>query len=45
MAAGDGLLLRIRPPLARLTHAQARLIAGLAARWGKGSGKVKEEAA
>lgn len=34
MAAGDGLLLRVRPPLARLTRAHALLVAELATRFG-----------
>ncbi|TCP32764.1 cobalamin biosynthesis protein CobG [Sphingomonas sp. BK235] len=37
MAAGDGLLLRVRPPLARLTRAHALLVAELATRFGNGA--------
>lgn len=36
MAAGDGLLVRVRPPLARLTLAQARGLCELAQRRGSG---------
>ncbi len=37
MAAGDGLLLRVRPPLARLTRAQALVVAELATAHGNGA--------
>lgn len=36
MQAGDGLLVRIRPPAGRLSAAQARGIAGVASRYGNG---------
>ncbi|MFN3644438.1 MAG: precorrin-3B synthase [Gemmobacter sp.] len=36
MAAGDGLVVRIRPPFARLTTAQAQGLAELARRFGSG---------
>ncbi len=36
MAAADGLILRIRPPAGRLSAAQARGLARLAARYGQG---------
>ena len=36
MAAGDGLLLRVQPPLGRLTCAQMRVIADVAAAHGNG---------
>lgn len=37
MAAGDGLLLRIRPPLARLSVAQMRVLADVSAGYGNGA--------
>lgn len=36
MQAGDGLLVRIRPPAGRLSAAQARGLAGVASRYGSG---------
>ncbi|WP_308461781.1 cobalamin biosynthesis protein CobG [Sphingomonas folli] len=45
MAAGDGLLLRVRPPLARLTRAQALLVAELAATGGNGAIDLTRRAA
>ncbi|WP_258047706.1 cobalamin biosynthesis protein CobG [Sphingomonas citri] len=45
MLAGDGLLLRIRPPLARLTRAQALLVAGLATAYGNGAIDLTRRAA
>ena len=37
MATGDGLLVRVHPPAARLTSAAARTLAAAAARWGNGA--------
>lgn len=45
MAAGDGLLLRVRPRLARLSPAQARLVADLARAHGNGRIDVTNRAA
>ncbi|MBY9061651.1 cobalamin biosynthesis protein CobG [Sphingomonas yunnanensis] len=45
MAAGDGLLLRVRPPLSRLTCAQALLVAELAAANGNGAIDLTRRAA
>ncbi|WP_051083493.1 cobalamin biosynthesis protein CobG [Sphingomonas sp. Mn802worker] len=45
MAAGDGLLLRVRPPLGRITADQARLIADVAARHGNGAIDLTNRAA
>ncbi len=36
MASGDGLLVRVRPPMARLTVTQGQALAGLSARFGNG---------
>ncbi|MBB3692858.1 cobalamin biosynthesis protein CobG [Sphingomonas sp. BK580] len=45
MRAGDGLLLRLRPPLARLTRAQALLVAELATAYGNGAIDLTRRAA
>jgi precorrin-3B synthase len=45
MLAGDGLLLRVRPPLARLTRAQALLVAELATASGNGAIDLTRRAA
>jgi precorrin-3B synthase len=45
MLAGDGLLLRVRPPLARLTRAQALLVAELATAYGNGAIDLTRRAA
>jgi len=45
MAAGDGLILRIRPPLARLTPVQARTVAAVAAAHGSGEIDLTNRAA
>ena len=45
MVAGDGLLLRVRPPLARLTRAQALLVAELATAYGNGAIDLTRRAA
>ncbi|MBB3473123.1 cobalamin biosynthesis protein CobG [Sphingomonas sp. BK345] len=45
MLAGDGLLLRFRPPLARLTRAQALLVAELATGYGNGAIDLTRRAA
>lgn len=36
MASGDGLVVRVRPPMGELTHAQARGLARLSTRFGNG---------
>lgn len=45
MAAGDGLLLRVRPPLGRVTAAEAHLLARLAATRGNGAIDLTNRAA
>lgn len=45
MAAGDGLLLRVRPPLARMTQTQALLVAELAVVYGNGAIDLTRRAA
>ncbi len=45
MAAGDGLLLRVRPSMGRITAEQARLIARVAARHGNGAIDLTNRAA
>lgn len=45
MAAADGLLLRVRPPLARVSQAQALLLADVATRYGSGDIDLTRRAA
>jgi precorrin-3B synthase len=44
MAAGDGLLVRIRPPLGRLTRAQTLALCDAAIAWGNGEIDVTSRA-
>ncbi len=44
MRAGDGWLVRIKPPAQRLTAASARELAGMAARWGNGAIEITTRA-
>lgn len=44
MASGDGLVVRVRPPLGRLSAAQAVLLADLATRYGSGTLELSNRA-
>jgi precorrin-3B synthase len=45
MLSGDGLVVRVRPPMGRLTPRQATGLAGLAAAWGNGHVQLTRRAA